>query len=151
MISEIAFALQACICSRLDAVGRPVTCCCIGFERPLNEPSYVLVAPNRVDPEEDLLEEDCLSSAWRLRFSVIVGRCIKDNTCNATSSEAITFIDDIEEVMFAISCCTLPAGIKNAVVFQTNFRLFEDENNSVFNEAEIIVETKVIRPWGAPA
>lgn len=150
MISEIAFALQNCICARLTTVGRPIKCCCIGLERPVNEPAYVLVAPNRVDPEEDLLDADCTGTKYRLRYSIIIGRCIKDNTCNGTSSEAMTFLDDIEEAMFAINCCVLPGSTKTkAVVFQTNFRLFEDDN-SVFNEAEILAEVKVLRPWGDP-
>ncbi len=150
MISEIAFAIQGCVCSRLTAIGRPIKCCCIGLERPVNEAAYVLVAPGSpaVEPETDLLEENCVVSSWHLRFSVIIGRCIKDNTCNGTSSEALTFIDDIEEAMFAINCCVLPGSLGKPTIFQTNFRLFED-GDKVFNEAEIIVRVKSKRPWGA--
>lgn len=150
MIGEIAFALQTCICNRLIAVGRPIRCCCIGLERPVNEPAYVVVSPARLEPNDDLLDENCVATSWRERITVLIGRCIKDNTCNGTSSEALTFIDDVEEAMFAISCCVLPGNLKKAVIFQRNYRLFRDEN-SVFNEAEIIVEIKVPRPWGVPA
>lgn len=147
MIGEIAFSIQTCVCERLAAVERPITCCCIGLERPTSEPAYVLVAPNRVQPEDDQLETKCLPTSWRTRLSVIIGRCIKDNTCNGTSSEALTFIDDIEQAMFAISCCNLPGGLENAAIVETNFRLFEDDAR-VFNEAEIIVEIRSRKPWG---
>lgn len=150
MMPEIALALQTCICTRLAAVGRPVKCCCIGLERPLNEAAYVVVAPSRVEPNDDILESNCLPTSFRVRFSVLIGRCIKDNTCNGTSSESTTFMDDVEDAMFAISCCDLPGRLKQAAIFQVNYRIFEDQNGTVFNEAEIIVEVKVPRPWGVP-
>lgn len=149
MISEIAVAIQNCVCVRLATIGREIKCCCIGLERPVGETAYVLVAPNRIEPNDDLLDENCVATSWRLRLSIIIGRCIKDNTCNGTSSEAVTFTDDIEEAMFALSCCDLPGSLKRPVVFQTNFRLFQDEN-SVFNEAEIIAEVNLLKPWGDP-